>query len=103
MKNVPSDRHVITPNAPVVVNVDGTWQTRGYSSFNRVVTAMLGRICIDNKCYACTFWKSKTPYPEYDEWCADLIIYVISTVHHRWREMESSGAVTIFQRSVEKK
>ena len=54
------------------VSVDGTWQCRGYSSLNGVVTAIYNGKAIDTEtlsknCKSCKYWDNKKGTPEYDE------------------------------------
>ena len=89
------------------VSVDGTWQKRGHSSFNGVVTAIstLTGKCIDavvlsKHCKGCIIWKSKKGTPEYEDWKA----YHKCLANHQRSSgaMEGAGAITIFHRYVEK-
>ena len=66
LNDIPSHQHV---------TIDGTWQTRDYSSLNGVVTAMINKTCVDFEvlskfCFACSSWESKKGIPDYDEWRA---------------------------------
>ena len=69
-----SDDNVVDIDA----SFDGTWQKRGYSSLNGVVTAIAkdsGK-CFDyrimtKKCQACQSWQDKHGTPEYDRFLAD--------------------------------
>ena len=84
------------------IRVDGTWQRRGYSSLNGVVTGICNRKAIDTEasknCKSCKYWENKKGTPEYDEWLA---------THHcpidhggSAGAMEAAGALEIFKRSV---
>ena len=82
------------------VSVDGTWQKRGHSSFNGVVTAIstLTGKCIDavvlsKRCKGCILWKSKKGTPEYEDWKA----YHKRLANHQRSSgaMEGAGAITI--------
>ena len=89
------------------VSVDGTWQKRGYSSLNGVVTLLSSSTgkCLDfhilsKKCKSCEVWMKREDHTKYEEW----------KVKHRCQanhtksagSMESVGAVQMFKRSVEK-
>jgi len=54
------------------VSVDGTWQRRGYSSLNGVVTVLSSNTgkCIDayvlsKKCKGCEIWSKREDHPRY--------------------------------------
>ena len=92
--------------ADLNVSVDGTWQTRGFSSLNGVVTLMssINGKCLDTdvlskKCRACQHWTTKKGTPEYDRWKNEHSC----TINHRNSSgaMEVTGAINIFQRSVD--
>ena len=83
---------------------DGTWQKRGYSSLNGVITAISrdsGK-CFDYKvmsktCSACIAWKMKEGTPEFDRFMADhkcAINYSGSA-----GAMEANGIVQVFKES----
>ena len=87
------------------VSVDGTWQNRGFSSLNGIVTciAQESRKCIEYEvltkyCTACKRWegrdKSSSPY---EEWKASHEC----PINHRGSSssMETASALRIFQRS----
>ena len=93
-----------TPNQKRVT-VDGTWQTRGYSSLNGVVTTIIDKKFIDVEvlskfCHGCVSRENKKSTPEYVEWFANhqCTIYLVGSSG----AMESAGAVKIFNRSIEK-
>ena len=57
------------------VSFDGTWQKRGFSSSNGIVTAMNSGRCIDihvmsKICKKCAVWEERKNDPEfdYDQW-----------------------------------
>ena len=88
------------------VSVDGTWQTRGFSSLNGVVTLMssINGKCLDTdilskKCRACQYWTKKKGTPEYERWKNEHSC----TINHRTSSgaMEVTGAINMFQRSVD--
>ena len=87
------------------VTMDGTWQRRGHASLHGIVTAMIDKKCVDYEvlskfCFGCKFWQDKTDSPEYEEWRASHIC----EINHIGSSgaMESAGAISIFNRSVEK-
>ena len=89
------------------VSVDGTWQKRGYSSLNGVVTLLSSKTgkCLDfhvlsKKCRGCEHWSKKTNHPKYDEWKQSHNCQMNHTKSAG--SMESTGALLLFQRSVEK-
>jgi len=72
---------------------------------NRVVTAMSGDKCVDvdvltKHCNGCKMWKSKKGTQAYQCW---LLEHECEINHSTSSEsMESSGAVTMFKRSIYK-
>jgi len=85
------------------VSLEGSWQRRGYSSMNGIVTAMSHGKCIDaevlsKSCYQCKIWERKKDSPGYEEWKAnhDCKINHIGSSG----SMESAGVIKIFKRSV---
>ena len=89
------------------VSVDGTWQKRGHSSLNGVISVISSKIgkCLDvavmsKFCKSCQHWSEKKDHPAYKKWAAS---HVCMTNHTKSSgAMESLGALSIFQRSVEK-
>ena len=87
------------------VTIDGTWQKRGHSSLNGVVTAtsLNGRVVdfhvLSKYCKACEVWERKKGSDEYEEWKAAHNC----KINHRASSgaMEAAGALEIFQRSVD--
>ena len=87
------------------VSVDGTWQTRGFSSFIAIVTcvAQESRKCIDYEVLLnyCTAWKRwggrDKSSSQYEEWKAGHEC----PIKHRGSSpsMETAGALSIFKRS----
>ena len=87
------------------VSVDGTWQTRGFSSLNGIVTctAQESRKCIDYEvltkyCTACKRWEGRDKSSsQYEEWKAGHEC----PINHRGSSsaMETAGALRIFKRS----
>ena len=95
-------------SSDIDVSLDGTWQHRGHTSFNGVVTAISqenGK-CVDfevmsKSCQACRVWERKkgtnqTGYEDFKTNHSCRINHVSSS-----GAMESEGAIKIFQRSVE--
>ena len=87
------------------VSVDGTWQKRGFSSLNGVVTALspLTGKCLDvaglsKICKSCQMWSKKENHPKYNKWKETHNCHVNHTKSSG--AMESTGAIMIFQRSV---
>ena len=87
------------------VSIDGTWQKRGHSSLNGVVTAMSEGKCVDihvlsKHCKRCKIWEQKKNTPEYEQWKTTHQCYI----NHEKSSgsMEAAGAVEIFQRSIQK-
>ena len=95
-------------NQDEIVNIDasfdGTWQKRGFSSLNGIVTVIskdAGK-CIDfhvlsKKCSGCASWEGKEGTPEYERFSVDhdcLINYQGSA-----GSMESAGVVKCFKQS----
>ena len=86
------------------VTIDGTWQKRGYSSLNGVVTAtsLNGKVVdfhvLSKYCKACEVWEKRKGSDEYEEWKAAHNC----KMNHRASSgaMEAAGAVEIFQCSV---
>ena len=87
------------------VSVDGSWQKRGHSSLNGVVTAMIDGKCLDGHvlskhCKRCRIWEQKKGRPEYEEWKAT---HQCNVNHEKSSgTMEAAGAVEIFQHSIQK-
>ena len=87
------------------VSVDGSWQKRGHSSLNGVVTAMsdgkgLDVHVLSKHCKRCRIREQKKGRPEYEEWKA---IHQCNIDHEKFSgSMEAAGAVEIFQCSVQK-
>ena len=87
------------------ISLDGTWQRRGHSSLNGVVTAISNGKCLDKHvmskyCKSCLRWESKKGSTEYNNWLIDHHCYA----NHKKSSgaMESAGAVAIFSSSIEK-
>ena len=86
----------------VVASLDGTWQRRGYSSLNGVVTAISNGKCVDydvcsKVCKACEQWTSRMDDPGYQKWKDDHDC----PINHYGSagSMEAASAVRIFKRS----
>ena len=89
------------------VSVDGTWQKRGHSSLNGVVTIIskengkcLDHIVLSKTCKGCQIWSNKTNHSEYNSWLANHDC----SINHKGSSgsMESKGAIELFNRSVQK-
>lgn len=88
------------------VSVDGTWQRRGYSSLNGVVTAIevdSGKVldyeCLSRNCHGCRFWSQKDQKSaEYLKWKAEHKCKLNHTGSAAM--MEPVGARRIWGRSV---
>ena len=88
------------------VSIDGTWQKRGYSSLNGIVTTIsrdCGK-CIDyqvvtKSCKACERWSTMEGTDQYDIWKASHKC----PINHFGSSgtMESYGAIEIYNRSVD--
>ena len=86
-------------------SLDGSWQKRGHSSCNGIVTAIADGKCIDSmvyskKCKACQRWEQKKGTAEYDLWKSG---HCCSINHEKSSgAMEAAGAIEIFCSSVDK-
>ena len=87
------------------ISLDGTWQRRGHSSLNGVVTAISDGKCLDrhvmsNYCKSCRYWASKKGSDKYNNWQSDNHC----CAYHKKSSgsMESAGAAAIFASSNEK-
>jgi len=86
-------------------SVDGTWQKRGHSSYNGVVTAISNGKCIDRHvmskyCRGCQKWKTKQGTIGFENWKAEHRCPINHTKSSG--AMEAAGAVAMFSSSVEK-
>ena len=87
------------------VSLDGTWQKRGHSSLNGVVTACHGGKCLDihvmsKHCSVCKLKKQSLEPAEFDNW------YETHECNNHSKSsgaMEGAGAVEIFSHSIEKR
>ena len=88
------------------VSVDGTWQKRGHSSLNGVVTVIskengkcLDHIVLSIACKGCQAWSSKTDHPEYNSWLANHDC----SINQRGSSgsMEGKGAIEMFSSSIQ--
>ena len=100
----------ITPEADGIKNItasfDGTWQRRGYSSLNGVVTCISEGKVLDYEvlckvCPQCKYWNKTKTTAEHEEWK----LYHDCTINHTGSagSMEVAGVINIFKRSVETK
>ena len=92
----------------IAVSCDGTWQRRGYSSLNGVLTIIsvdTGKVIdyeVMSKKYAqCTSWRSRKDTEEY-EFMATHESQCLINHQGSASTMESKGVVTRFKRSVDK-
>ena len=88
----------------VTASFDGTWQRRGYSSLNRVVSCISNRKVVDYEvlskvCNQCKYWNNHKQHPKFNDWS----VYHTCPINHTGSagSMEVSGVKAIFQRSVE--
>ena len=87
------------------VSFNGSWQKRGYSSKNGIVSAITndnGKVLdftvVTKKCKACKYWEKKKETPENEQF---LLEHDYSINHEKSStSMESAGAVTIFNWSI---
>ena len=106
---LPSDSNQIPK---CCVSLDGTWQKRGHSSINGVVTAMSNGKCIDahvmsKACKICSSMEVKKNDPDFDydsSLYEHVKLFNECEINHTASSgaMDSSGAVEIFNRSVKK-
>ena len=96
-----------TLNIPIKkrVTIDGSWQKRGFTSLNGVVTAVVNNKVIDTKafskrCKDCPIWKKHRESPDYNRWKADHIYHINHTKSSG--TMEAAGVLEIFSRTVKK-
>ena len=75
-------------------SLDGTWQKRGHSSLNGVVTAIVDGKCIDKHvmskfCKGCSSWENKKGTPSYENWALEHNCSAIITASHleQWRAL----------------
>ena len=107
MKKAAEEAQDKTLNIPIKkrVTIDGSWQKRGFTSLNGVVTAVVNNKIIDTKafskhCKGCSMWKKHRGSPAYNRWKADHICHISHTKSSG--AMEAAGALEIFSRSIEK-
>ena len=90
-----------------IISTDGSWQRRGFSSLNGLVTVIANDIgkCIDYRvktknCHACKLWKGKK-WPKADKFHK----YHKCPLNHTGSSgmMESNGILECFESSVEKR
>ena len=89
------------------ISLDGTWQKKGHSSKNGVVTAISASTgkCLDyhvmsKSCKGCQTWSKQQNDPNYNEWKNNHNCHI----NHAKSSgaMETAGVVTIFKRSLDK-
>ena len=111
MQTAGKELHELSEQASEVkdckVSVDGTWQKRGHSSLNGVVTVIISTIgkCLDvavmsKFCKSCQHWSDKKDHPANEKWAATHVCMKNHTKSSG--AMESLGAISIFQKSIEK-
>ena len=107
MKKAAEEAQDKTLNVPTKqrVTIDGSWQKRGFTSLNGVVTAVVNNKIIDTKafskhCKGFSMWKKHRGSPAYNRWKADQICRINHTKSSG--AMEAAGALEIFSLSVEK-
>jgi hypothetical protein len=86
------------------ISLDGTWQRRGHTSHNGIVTAISldTKKCVDveimsDKCKQCENWEKRTNDPKYVEWKASHNCKINHTGSAG--SMETAGALRIFEQS----
>ena len=87
------------------VSVDGTWQKRGYSSMNGVVTFIsrengkcLDTAVLSKYCKGCAMWKGKKNKPGYLNWQTN---HICQANHKKSSgSMEAAGAILMFSRPI---
>ena len=90
----------------VTASFDGTWQRRGYSSLNGVVTCVSNGKVVDYEvlskvCRQCKYWNRHTSAKGYDDWK----LHHNCLINHTGSagSMEVEGVTRMFKRSVETK
>ena len=87
------------------VSVDATWQKRGFSSLNGVVTIMskdsskcIDAVVMSKSCKGCLHWNDKKGTPEYEKWK----LQHACKINHKGSSgaMECAGAIEAFRRSI---
>ena len=93
----------------ITVSCDGTWQRRGYSSLNGVLSIIsddTGKVIdyevMSKKCAQCTSWVSRKGTEEYNEFMATHESQCLINHQGSAGTMESKGVVVCFKRSVDK-
>ena len=89
------------------ISVDGSWQKRGYSSLNGVVTAIahdnskvIDVIVLSKHCKQCQIWENRKDNPRYFDWKNNHNCQINHTGSAG--AMESAGALEIFRSSLVK-
>lgn len=98
------DEHA-NDNGECGISIDGTWQKRGHTSHNGVVTVISldSKKCLDaevlsDRCQQCQKWKQRINDPRYNEWKASHNCKINHTGSAN--SMETAGGVRIFERSL---
>ena len=89
--------------ADVMASFDGSWQKRGYSSKNGVITGISGGKVVDYEvmskvCKQCKYWKKKKSGKDYEDW----LLHHDCNINHIGSSgsMEVEGVKKMFSRSV---
>ena len=89
------------------VSLDGTWQKKGHSCKNGVVTAIsaftgksIDYHVMSKSCKGCQAWSKRQDDPNYNEWKNNRNCHINHT--KSLGAMEAAGAVTVFKRSLDK-
>ena len=75
-------KHPVNPSVTLCdVSIDGTWQRRGYSSLNGVVTTLSHGKCLDRHvmskyCQTCVRWESRKGTRDYSDWIEKHVCHV---------------------------
>ena len=90
----------------VMASFDGTWQRRGYSSLNGVITCISNGKVVDYEvlskvCLQCKYWGKQKKGQQFEEWK----LHHNCSINHTGSagSMEVTGVVHMFQRSVSTK
>ena len=90
----------------VMASFDGTWQRRGYSSLNGVITCISNGKVVDYEvlskvCLQCKYWGKQKKGQQFEEWK----LHHNCSINHTGSagSMEVAGVVHMFQRSVSTK
>ncbi|XP_065645296.1 uncharacterized protein LOC136075787 [Hydra vulgaris] len=105
MKKASDEKQNGVPGKPTHkrVTIDGTWQKRGHSSLNGVVTAVIGDKCVDvqtfsKHCKSCQVWEKRKGTSANETWFGNHQCHI--SHRNSSGSIESAGAVEIFRRSI---